>query len=77
MKLDAQQTGADEVLERVRNIIGLGPDGWVPAEHYEEAMACNKKMKEGALASAESEEERAQIAAHWVFDDMDEEEYMK
>ena len=39
-------------------------------------MALSKKLKEDALAAVESEEEWAQIAAHWPFDDMDEEEYM-
>lgn len=48
----------------------------MPAEHYGEAMALSKKLKENGLAVAESEEERAQIAAHWLLDDMDEEEYM-
>ena len=36
----------------------------MPTEHYEEAMARSKKLKEDALA------------AHWALDDMDEEEYM-
>jgi len=35
-------------------------------------MTRSKQLKEGALAAAESEEERAQIAAHWPLDDMDE-----
>jgi len=39
-------------------------------------MARSKKLKEDGLAAAESEEERPQVAAHWPFDDMDEEEYM-
>ena len=76
MKLDAEQKGADASLEACRDVIGFGPEGWVPAEHYEEAMAVSKKLKEDGLAGVESEEERAQIAAHWPFDDMDEEEYM-
>ncbi|KIO03722.1 hypothetical protein M404DRAFT_9474 [Pisolithus tinctorius Marx 270] len=63
MKLGAEQREADECLE-------------MPAEHYGEAMALSKKLKENGLAVAESEEERAQIAAHWLLDDMDEEEYM-
>ncbi|KAG1752656.1 protein kinase subdomain-containing protein PKL CAK Fmp29 [Suillus paluster] len=74
MKLDAEQKEADESLEACRDVIGFGPEGWVPAEHYEEAMALSKKLKEDGLAAAESEE-RAQIAAHWPLDDMDEEEY--
>ena len=75
MELDAEQREADESLEACRNVIGFGPEGWVPAEYYEEAMARNKKLKEDGLAAAESEEERAQVAAHWPLDDMDEEEY--
>ncbi|ETW75440.1 hypothetical protein HETIRDRAFT_423131 [Heterobasidion irregulare TC 32-1] len=76
MELDAEQTEADDVLEACWNVIGFGPEGWVPVEHYEQAMAISKKLKEDALAAAESEEEQAQVAAHWPFDDMDEEEYM-
>ena len=75
MKLDAEQQEADESLEACRDVIGFGPEGWVPAVHYEEAMAISKKLKEGRLAAAESEEEWAQIAARWPLDDMDEEEY--
>ena len=39
-------------------------------------MALSKKLKEDGLAAAESEEERAQIAAHCPLGDMDEEEYI-
>ena len=76
MKLNEEQRGADESLEMCRNIIGFGPEGWVPVERYEEAMTRSKQVKEAALVEAGSEEERGEIAAHWPFDDMDEEEYM-
>ena len=76
MKLDAEQQQADESLGACRDVIGFGPEGWVPAVRYEEAIAISKKLKKDGLAVAESEEERAQIAAHWPLDDMDEEEYM-
>ncbi|KAG2366298.1 protein kinase subdomain-containing protein PKL CAK Fmp29 [Suillus spraguei] len=76
MKLNAKQEEADESLEACRAVIGFGPEGWVPTEHYEEAMALSKKLKKDGLAAAESEEEQAQVAAHWPLDDMDEEEYM-
>jgi hypothetical protein len=67
----------DEALEACQSVIGhAGPEGWVPVEHYEEAMECSRKLKEVELATAESEEERILSAAHWPFDDMDEEEYM-
>ena len=80
MKLDAEQQnrkGVDEAREVCQHVIGFGPEGWVPVEHYEEAMALSRKLKEDdGLAAAESEEERARVAAHWPLDDMDEEEYM-
>jgi len=75
MELDAELTGADEILEVFQNMIGFGSEGWVPAEHYEEAMTQSKWIKKGSLAEA-GPEVRAQLAAHWPFDDMDEEEYM-
>ena len=74
--LDAEQRDLEETLELCQDVIGHGPGGWVPVEHYEEAMACSRKLKEDGLAEAESEEERVQFAAHWPFNDMDEEEYM-
>lgn len=75
MKLDAEQRGADEALEGCRNMIGFGSEGWVPAEYYEETMTRSKQVKESVLAAAMLEE-RAQIAAHWPLDDIDEKEYM-
>lgn len=57
-------------------MVGCGPEGWVPVEQYEETMARSKELKEGALAQAMPEEERAEIMEHWPLDDMDEEEYM-
>jgi Phosphotransferase enzyme family len=76
MKLDELQRGADEALEVCQNVIGLMPEGWVPTQHYEEAMANSKQMKADALAAATSAEERAEILEHWPWDDMDEEKYM-
>ncbi|KAL5522495.1 hypothetical protein ACEPAG_8511 [Sanghuangporus baumii] len=77
MELDKVQRGVDETLEVLQEIvIGFGPEGWVPTEHYEEAVACSKQLKESALAAADSEKERAEIAAHWPLDDMDEKDYM-
>lgn len=79
MRLDGEQKEADESLEACRDVIGFGPESWVPTEHYEEAMARNKKPKEDGLpvAVAESEEVRVEVAAHRTFDDMDEEEYVE
>ena len=41
------------------------------AEHYEEAVEHNRQFK-----VFEDDEERAQIAAHWPFDIVDEEDYL-
>jgi hypothetical protein len=75
MKLEEVQKGADDTLEACQNMIGLGLEGWVPTEHYEEAMTRRKQLKEDTLAAARSAEERAEIAAPWLLDDMDEEKY--
>ena len=76
MELDAALRDADNSIQGAQNIIGSGSEGWVPRDHYEGAMARTKKLKEDILAAAMSVEERAEIEAHWPFDDMDEEKYM-
>jgi hypothetical protein len=75
-ELDKEQREVDEALEECRAVIGHGPEGWVPVEYYEEAMARSKQLKEDGLAAAESEADRAQVEAHWPFDDMDELDYV-
>jgi hypothetical protein len=74
-KLDEVQRKADETLEACRRLIGYGPEGWVPTEHYEEAMTRSKRLKEVASTRAGKEKEWAEVAVHWPFDDMNEEEY--
>ncbi|KAI0762003.1 hypothetical protein BD413DRAFT_606945 [Trametes elegans] len=76
LKMDAVQRRADESLEVVRGMIGVGPEDWVPAEHYEEAKVHSEQMKRIGLAALEEEEERARVAAQWPVDDMDEENYI-
>ncbi|RPD53323.1 protein kinase subdomain-containing protein PKL CAK Fmp29 [Lentinus tigrinus ALCF2SS1-7] len=74
-KLVEVQREADELLEISRDTIGTaGPEDWVPVEHYEQAMALSKQFKQFALSRVEDDQERAQIAAHWPFDDRDEED---
>ncbi|KDR81233.1 hypothetical protein GALMADRAFT_60691 [Galerina marginata CBS 339.88] len=76
MELDAELAEADRDLGAFRNIIGVGPEGWMPMEQYEEVMARCEEMKEHGLAALEDEAERALVVAHWPFDDMDEGDYM-
>ena len=75
-KLNEVQATADRFFEIWQNMVGLGEEGWVPTEDYEDAVAFFEKMKEEALAGAKSAEERAEIMGHWPWDDMDEEKYM-
>ncbi|KAF9819586.1 hypothetical protein IEO21_02050 [Rhodonia placenta] len=75
-KLNELQEKTDRAFEVWQNIFGLGPDGWVPTQHYEEAVALCKQAKEEAVTEATSQEERAEIMAHWPWDDMDEGKYM-
>jgi hypothetical protein len=53
-----KQEEADSQLEILRNIIGIGVDGWVTHEGYDDAVARAAEMKEQAVAFAENETER-------------------
>jgi hypothetical protein len=75
LRLHAAQVEADEQLQACRDVIGIGPEGWVPAGQYEELKQRESKLKADALEAAESEEERQKLREHWIFDDFDEEEY--
>jgi Phosphotransferase enzyme family len=75
LRLNSAQVEADEQLEACRDVIGVGPEGWVPSDQYEEAKQRESKLKVDALDAAESDEERARLCEHWVFDDFNEEEY--
>lgn len=75
LRLNAAQAEADEQLQACRDAIGIGPEGWVPLEQYNEIKQRENKLKADALEAAESEEERLRICEHWIFDDFDEEEY--
>ncbi|KAL0957017.1 hypothetical protein HGRIS_003118 [Hohenbuehelia grisea] len=76
MELDVKLREMDECLEEFRSAIGVGPEDWVPVEHYEEALSRSEHIKVHGLAEIEDEQDRAMVAAHWAFDDMDEEPYM-
>jgi len=65
-ELNEVQRRADEALEAWQNMLSLGPEGWVPTQHYEEAVALSKRMKEEALAGARS------AGGDYGWDDMDE-----
>jgi hypothetical protein len=75
LRLDSAQLEADEQLEACRRVIGVGLEGWLPSDQYEELKHREGKLKVDALDAAESDEERARICEHWPFDDFPEDDY--
>ena len=65
---------ADVSMERVKDIIGVGPEGWVPIECFEAAKVQNDRFKAQVLEEAEGELDRKQIEKRWPFQDCDEEQ---
>ena len=76
LRLDELEQDAEEQLRASEELLGLGPEGWVSHENYEPAQAAIARMKEMCLEQAESEYEVNVIKDHWVYDDMDEDEYL-
>lgn len=74
LKLEAEQREADEDMERSRSYLGVTVDGWVSTERYDDSKELNERLKAEAIASAESEDIRAQIEKNWPFNDRDEDE---
>ena len=75
LRVDAEQQEADEQLESLRDIIGVGEEGWVSNEAYEEVRQRNNRMKAEIIHAAESEEDKKLILENWPFDDFDEANY--
>jgi hypothetical protein len=76
LRLDESEQDAEEQLRASEAMLGLGPEGWVSHDNYEPAQAAIARMKEVCLEQAESEYEKTVIKDHWIYDDMDEDEYL-
>ncbi|PYI03534.1 hypothetical protein BO78DRAFT_432018 [Aspergillus sclerotiicarbonarius CBS 121057] len=76
LRLAHAQTEADEQLKICQELIGVGNEGWCPADHYEEAKARERTLKKDTLDAAETGEERTRIEENWIFDDFCEDDYM-
>ncbi|KAJ5562716.1 hypothetical protein N7535_002839 [Penicillium sp. DV-2018c] len=76
LRLEREQSEADEQLQDCHEAIGVGTEGWVPVAYYEEAKRRERKFKAVALDAAETDEERARVQEDWIFDDFCEEDYM-
>lgn len=75
LRLEASQEEADSIEATMIDIVGCGQEGWVPAEHYDEALQRARDLKEQTLGYAESEEEKEIAMRHWIMDDFDDEDY--
>ena len=75
MRLHGKQVEADEQLQVCREGVGVGSEGWVPMEMYDEAKERERNLKTDAIEAAESEEGREKLIDHWIFGDEDEGEY--
>jgi hypothetical protein len=75
LRLNSAQVEADEQFEACKDAIGVGSEGWVPSDRYDEAKQREDKLRVDALGAAESDEERVKLLEHWPFADFNEEEY--
>ncbi|KAF2718973.1 hypothetical protein K431DRAFT_340316 [Polychaeton citri CBS 116435] len=66
----------DSQFQSCLELVGVGSEGWVPTEQYDDARQREQQLKADTLQEAESEQERRQICDHWIFDDIDETAYM-
>ena len=76
LKLAHAQAEADEQFKLCQELIGVGNEGWVPVDYYEEAKARERTLKKDAIAAAETAEERRRIEENWIFDDFCEDDYL-
>ncbi|WPG99073.1 kinase-like protein [Acrodontium crateriforme] len=76
LRLEAELREADAEMQGSKEILGIGPEGWVPCEHYERVKNATMEMKADMIANAESEMDRDCVRNHYVYDDMDEDEYL-
>jgi hypothetical protein len=76
LRLDQAQEEADEQLQICQDFVGVGSEGWVPVEHYDEAKQGEMNLKADALEAAESEEEKMGLEENWIFDYFEEDNYM-
>lgn len=76
VRLADQMEAADTQYQTCLDLVGCGPEGWVPNEQYDDVRQREQQLKTDTLEVAESEEERKEIIDNWIFDDFDETPYM-
>ncbi|KLO16689.1 protein kinase subdomain-containing protein PKL/CAK/Fmp29 [Schizopora paradoxa] len=76
MKLEEEVEKLDDEFDKTEGVFGIGMEGWVPNERYEETVVNCRKLKALALLRTMNPEKQAHIVGHWPFDDMDERDYL-
>ncbi|KAG4438959.1 hypothetical protein IFR05_005585 [Cadophora sp. M221] len=71
LRIEAEQNHTDVQMEKIRDRIGVGTDGWTSNERYEDACEENEHAKVEAL-DGEDDATRNEILKHWPFDDHEE-----
>ena len=75
LRLDDLEQVSAVAWQEIHDELGIGPDGWVANERYEDVKRTVKELKKDSLEEAETEFDRRVIREHWLYDDMDEDEY--
>lgn len=73
---DKRMQTADDNYRGVQFMLGFQSETWVPLEEYDLIKAEAEILKKTVFDDLSSDEEREQCRPHWLFDDMDEEDYM-
>jgi hypothetical protein len=76
LRLERAQSEADEQFQACQDVIGVRAEGWVPVDQYDEAKRRERTLRADALDAAETDQERATIQKHWIFDNFYEDEYL-
>jgi len=71
LRLEAEQNHLNVQMEKVRDRIGIGSDGWTSNERYEDALEENEHVRTEALDGAE-DDVRKEILENWPWDDHEE-----
>ncbi|KAF2866274.1 kinase-like domain-containing protein [Massariosphaeria phaeospora] len=75
LALDESLREVDVEMQRIRDVLGVGVDGWTSNELFEDAKEKAAMIKEEGLAGIEDEPWlRDMSEKHWPFDDFDEDE---
>jgi hypothetical protein len=74
LKTDLELMDIDAQIADLRGRFGIGSDGWIPAEEFDEAVAKNNQVLKNLLNLAEDDRDLDLTLRHYPFVDHDEDE---